>query len=100
MSLPTTSWLLWQNEHRKASSDPARFTQLSPLPPRLRRCRLVPGTPGGAKTSHPMLFLLSPEAALLAMKVVLLSQVSGSLARLFEQESERFLSLNMVGDTP
>src|ERR1700761_8000183 len=25
MSLPTTSWLLWQNEQRRESSDPARF---------------------------------------------------------------------------
>jgi hypothetical protein len=23
--LPTTSWLLWQNEQRRESSDPARF---------------------------------------------------------------------------
>jgi hypothetical protein len=48
---------LWQNEHRKASSDPARFKQFSPLPPWVLAAGMLRTTPSS----------LSPEWAFLAM---------------------------------
>jgi len=33
INFPTTSWLLWQNEHRNASSEPVRFTASLPGQP-------------------------------------------------------------------
>src|SRR5574340_1715151 len=45
MSLPTTSWLLWQNEHLKTSSDPDRFTHFL-----LHRLHSSPAVGGGNRT--------------------------------------------------
>ena len=63
MSFPTTSWLLWQNEHRRASSDPARFTQSPPLSPAdgFRGMRLSPASGVEEQAS----LLLSPECGVL-----------------------------------
>jgi hypothetical protein len=92
MSFPTTSWLLWQKEQRKASSDPVRFKQFSPGmllwrlsadPPAGRShdptaghfANPPPGLcanplPAESRTDgeHPWIsFLLSPELAFLAI---------------------------------
>src|SRR5689334_13862393 len=115
MSFPTTSWLLWQKEHRKASSDPARFTQFSPLPPwtefgtrwrprRPRRRELLSNS-----------FLLSPEPVSLAtcpavsgvhpcasysLDVRLPAHDSCGLSGVFEQEVQRLIGLDAIGNPP
>jgi hypothetical protein len=65
MSFPTTSWLLWQNEHRRASSDPARFTQSPPQPPG----RMAPkecASPHGLRGRRTGSIPLSPECGVLS----------------------------------
>src|ERR1700733_8993120 len=115
MSLPTTSWLLWQKEQRKASSDPARFKQLSPVQPLAFYSRRRNRGPLSSTSSS----LLSPETAILAIPRALTRAGWGTVwsgsyfyagnpiyavlrglcrfSGMFEQIVQGFLGLDMAG---